>query len=45
MGRVVKSVVVKSVNTTIDIKGFSSGVYLIKYQNDNETETVKVMKE
>jgi len=45
VGKVVKSVVVKSANTTIDMKGFANGVYLIKYQNESQTETVKIIKE
>jgi hypothetical protein len=30
---------------TIDLKGISSGIYFIKYQNDKETETIKVIKQ
>ena len=45
MGKVVKSVVVKSANMTIDMKGFSSGIYLINYENENQSETVKIMKQ
>ena len=29
---------------TIDLKSFSKGIYLIKYQNNNTTETQKIMK-
>ncbi len=29
----------------IDMKGFSNGVYLVKYQNESQTETVKIIKE
>ena len=45
VGKVVKSVVVKSVKTTIDTKGFASGVYLVKYENEGVIQTVKVVKE
>ena len=45
MGKVVKSVVIKSVNTTIDFKGYASGIYLIKYQNSNESITQKIIKQ
>jgi len=45
MGIVVKLLVVKSVNTSIDMKGFASGVYLIKYQNGNESITQKIIKQ
>ena len=31
-------------NQTIDLSGFSKGVYLFKLQSDNSTETIKVIK-
>ena len=45
MGKVVKSVVVKSANMTIDLKGFAAGVYLVKYDDGIVKETAKVVKE
>ena len=45
VGKVVKSVVVKSLNTNIDMKGFAAGVYLVKYEDGEVCEMVKVVKE
>ena len=32
------------VEATIDMKGYPAGVYLIKYQNDNQTSTQQIIK-
>jgi hypothetical protein len=57
MGKVVKSLSCKDatlatlsdhtsmLSLTIDLKGCAVGVYFIKYQNDKETETIKVIKQ
>ncbi len=45
MGKVVKSVVVKSQEMTIDIKDLPAGVYLLQYDDGEVCETVKVVKE
>jgi PKD repeat protein len=55
MGKVVKSVSCKDANSvplsdhastlSLTTNNWSSGIYFIKYQNDRETETIKVIKQ
>ena len=45
MGRVVKTVAVKTQELTIDLKGLAAGVYLLEYKSEQMSETVKLIKE
>ena len=44
-GKVVKSVVVKSAECSLDVKDLSAGVYLLQYEDGEVCETVKFIKE
>ena len=44
-GKVVKSVVVKSAECSIDVKDLAAGVYLLQYEDGEVCETVKFVKE
>ena len=45
MGRLVKTVTVKTQELTIDLKGLAAGVYLLEYKSEQMSETVKLIKE
>jgi hypothetical protein len=43
-GKVVKVVSVLNNGATINMGGFASGMYLVKYSDNNHTQTIKVNK-
>src|SRR5690606_894681 len=44
-GKLIKLVEMDGNQTTIDLQGMASGVYLMKYADDNQTRTIRVTKE
>jgi hypothetical protein len=45
MGRILLQSQIINHQSQIDMKDYPSGIYFIKYQNDKETETIKVIKQ
>jgi hypothetical protein len=44
-GKVLRQVSITSAKTSIDMSDLASGVYLLKYVDDNRAETIKITKQ